>query len=312
MSEGWKTVSRREPCPVCHKPDWCGTADNGRVVHCMRVESDRPCDGGGWIHFMWNRPLPVRPAPIRRKPLPSRPVVDMEKVMQGFWREFEERHPKDAEGWSALDYLQEDLWLDSDALARLTPGRSDFYKAWCFPMRDGDGKVVGVRLREYVSGRKWSVAGSRDGLFYDPALEAQESTARGVRGRELVVCEGATDCAAAYSIGLPCVGRSSCATGLADLKRLCERLKANRITIVTDNDRPKVRPGDPLPFADDSAPQLFLPGLEGAERLARGLGRVYRIVTPPKKDLREWWYAGLTRQTFDMVASAQKWRMPAK
>ena len=300
-------VSRREPCPVCGHTDWCVVSNDGGTAICFRTESDRPHDKGGWVHVLKRTlPLPRRNfAPVRR---PRPQLIDMERVMQGFWREFAEKHPKDADGYDAMWYLTEDLWLDEAALRRMTPGRSEFYKAWAFPMRDGDGKVVGVRLREYVSGRKWSVAGSKDGLFYDPDMAAAETVSHGVRGREIVVCEGATDCAAGYEIGLATVGRSSCNTGVDHLKRLCERLHVSRVTIVTDNDRFKQR----ITFAPGGAPMrtVWRPGIEGAERLAHDLGRMYRLVTPPKKDLREWLYAGLTAETFRTVADAQKWRMP--
>ncbi len=303
--ERFHKVSKREPCPVCGHTDWCVVSNDGGTAICFRTESDRPHDKGGWVHVLKRTLPPPRRnfAPVRR---PRPQLIDMERVMQGFWREFGD--PKDAGDYNALWCLSEDLWLDSDALRRLTPGRSQFYKAWAFPMRDGDGKVVGVRLREYAGGRKWSVSGSKDGLFYDPEMAADEAVSHGVRGREIVICEGATDCAAGYSIGLATVGRSSCNTGADHLKRLCERLHVSRVTIVTDNDRFKER----VTRTQGGAPvrTVWRPGIEGAERLAHDLGRMYRLVTPPKKDLREWLYAGLTAETFRTVADAQKWRMP--
>ena len=39
-------------------------------------------------------------------------------------------------------------------------------------------------------------------------MEAAETVSHGTRGREIVICEGATDCAAGYAIGLATVGRS--------------------------------------------------------------------------------------------------------
>ena len=300
-------VSRREPCPVCGHTDWCVVSNDGGTAICFRTESDRPHDKGGWVHVLKRTLPPPRRnfAPVRR---PRPQLIDMERVMQGFWREFEQCGDKDL--FDSLREIAQDLNLRAVDIDRLAVGRSKFYKAWCFAMRDGDGKVVGVRLREYVSGCKWSVAGSKDGLFYDSDMAAAETVSHGVRGREIVVCEGATDCAAGYEIGLATVGRSSCNTGVDHLKRLCERLHVSRVTIVTDNDRFKQR----ITFAPGGAPMrtVWRPGIEGAERLAHDLGRMYRLVTPPKKDLREWLYAGLTLETFCMVADAQKWRMPRK
>ena len=183
---------------------------------------------------------------------------------------------------------------------RLLVGRSAFHGAWAFPMLDGAGKCVGIRLRRYGSSDKWSVGGSRDGLFYDPELEPREAVYNGVKGRELVVVEGATDCIAGYALRLPCVGRSACQTGAEMLRDLCARLGAGRVTIVSDNDEYKFRP--------DGTP--WRPGQEGAQTLAQRLGRTYRIVTPPKKDLREWLAAGLTAETFWTVADLQPWKRP--
>jgi len=36
---------------------------------------------------------------------------------------------------------------------------------------------------------------------------------------------------------------------------------------------------------------------------------MYRIVTPPKKDLREWVRCGCTAKTFSEAAERQKWRL---
>ena len=304
--ERFHKVSRREPCPVCGKSDWCVVSNDGGTAICFRTESDRPHDKGGWVHVLKLTLPPMRRdfAPVRR---PRPQLIDMERVMQGFRAEFEgdgaERDVFD----SAIE-IGAELGMPGAVVDRLVCGRSRFYSAWAFPMRDGDGKVVGVRLREYGGSRKWSVAGSKDGLFYDPELQAAETVSHGMRGREIVVVEGPTDCAAGYAIGLATVGRSSCNTGAGHLKRLCERLRVSRVTIVTDNDSYKER----MVHAPGGAPTrtVWRPGMEGAERLAHDLGRMYRLVTPPRKDLREWLFAGLSADTFQTVADAQRWRMP--
>lgn len=33
----WRPVTKREPCPVCDRPDWCAVSSDGRVARCMRV-----------------------------------------------------------------------------------------------------------------------------------------------------------------------------------------------------------------------------------------------------------------------------------
>ena len=72
MSE-WKRVSRREPCPVCGKPDYCTRTVDASAVRCMRVDSDKPStakDGTmGWIHALSNPLPPVSPTKtVLKKP----------------------------------------------------------------------------------------------------------------------------------------------------------------------------------------------------------------------------------------------------
>ena len=295
---GWKRVTRRSPCPICRHGDWCGVSDDGVVCHCMRVESANPCPSGGWFHFLKERPQ--RPT-ARHGPKPPvrQRLFDAEKAMAGFRAEFEGDGVK-RDIFDSLIEIADDLRLPAACIDRLLVGRSDFNRAWAFPMLDGAGKTVGIRLRAYGGSDKWAVGGSRDGLFYDPDVQPSEAAYNGVTGREIVVVEGATDCIAGYALGLPCVGRSACSTGGEALKELCARLMVTRVTIVSDNDDYKFRP--------DGTP--WRPGIEGAQALARQLRRTYRIVTPPKKDLREWYYSGLNAETFWMVADYQPWRRP--
>lgn len=280
-----KRVARKNPCPICGKPDWCSVSDNGEVAFCMRIQSGMPCKNGAWLHFLKERDRGR--APQRRAPLP----VPVKQVAFDAAR----YHASIRKAWDSvwLDGNAVGLGVNMDALERLQPGWDGFNRAVGYPMRDADGKVVGIRLRN-SHGDKWAVAGSHDGLFYDPALALGEDS-------ELVVCEGPTDTAAAYTLGLPAVGRSNCMTGLELLNALCCRLKARLVTIVADADKPKLKP-------DGS---LWRPGIEGAIALGIKLGRIHRVIVPPKKDLREWVGSGCTLKEWrDWVSTAQR-RLPA-
>lgn len=295
----WHNVSKKEPCPICQKTDWCTVSNDGMMCVCKRVPSPYPSKSGqGWVHVLVEHPKRVFiPSAPRR---PQRRLFDASTTMAGYRTEFES--PPNGDIFSSLVEIGKELNLSPAVIDRLKVGRSTFHKAWAFPMLDGDAKCVGIRLREYGSSRKWSVSGSHDGLFYDPELKPRESVYNGIKGRELVVVEGATDTIAGYQLGLPTVGRSSCNTGSPQLKALCDRLKVGRVTIVTDNDAYKVRP--------DGTP--WRPGVDGAIRLAQQVGRVYRLVTPPKKDLRDWFFSGLTAETFWLVADRQPWKLPER
>ncbi|MBA3712496.1 MAG: DUF3854 domain-containing protein [Pyrinomonadaceae bacterium] len=41
-------VTSDDPCPVCHKPDYCSVVGDGASVFCRRVPSERPGHGGWW------------------------------------------------------------------------------------------------------------------------------------------------------------------------------------------------------------------------------------------------------------------------
>ena len=49
----WKRVSKRRPCPICQRPDWClydGPENDPTAVICARVESYKCCGEAGWLH----------------------------------------------------------------------------------------------------------------------------------------------------------------------------------------------------------------------------------------------------------------------
>ena len=289
MGGTWHNVTKREPCPICHKPDWCTVSNDGMMCVCRRVESNHPAKSGmGWIHVLVERPRREFVPRMPKRPKPQ--LFDAAATMAGYRAEFE----APGGGKDIFDSLLEianDLDMCAAHIDRLLVGRSAFHGAWAFPMLDGEANCVGIRLREYGGSRKWSVAGSRDGLFYDPQLEPCELMvdgaavvdSTGIRWkREIVVVEGATDTIAGYALGLPCVGRSSCGTGAEALKALCRRLRVQSVTIFADNDAYKVRPNG-VPWR---------PGIEGAVRLGEALQRPFRIVMLPRKnghkDLRDW------------------------
>lgn len=75
----WARVNRRNPCPICGKPDWCLIARDGKAAICARIESDRPIGskGAGWIHNLDNSiPLPiVKPSPDAKQNQKAAPPI---------------------------------------------------------------------------------------------------------------------------------------------------------------------------------------------------------------------------------------------
>lgn len=274
MNSNWHNVSRREPCPVCHKPDWCTISNDGAMCVCRRVESDRPARSGvGWIHRLGvdNRCRCRMESKTSILHLDTTPTPDFAAIHAAF-----DGHPDMQEG------LAFGLGLDGASFAALDVRYDAAKECMSFPMRNPQGEITGLRYRHLATGRKWSEKGSRDGLFMPREPERTE---------HLVITEGPTDTAAALSLGLNAVGRSSCLSGVSLIRDLVHARQIRRVTIVADHDRP---------------------GMDGAHRLAAALPVLSRILVPPEgiKDMRDWYRQGLTRTQFDEAANAIRWQLP--
>lgn len=262
MNDGWSPVTRQRPCPVCGKPDWCQFGE--LVVKCMRVESDRPCASGGWYHRDIIKSTQLTPR--HHPPTQERKVeLDAAKFIR-IWGE--------QTGLFQIASLAESLGVLTESLVALRTCWARFYEAWAFPMRDGYGEVVGIRLRA-LTGRKWAVPGSRQGVFIPQDVQAS---------RRVFICEGPTDTAAALSLGLYAIGRPSCNTADDIVCATVKRLGCRDAVIVADNDTTVVQGRETSP------------GVIGARKLQKALRIPSAIWTPPStlKDIRACLQAGVT------------------
>jgi hypothetical protein len=215
MKQGWVTVSKRFPCPICEHPDWCMIGE--RFVLCNRVESKLPSPGGGWLHPIGEDKPVAKPKPPPVPPVPT--ALPVGKLMRQ---------------WS-LETMADELWSLADGLGVSLPSLEALgaayatpYAAWAFPMRDGYSEPVGIRLRA-TDGRKWAVKGSKAGLFIPMTGNVASC---------LYVTEGPTDTAAALTLGLYAVGRPSCNSGGPEIKTFAKAHSVREIVVVADNDKP--------------------------------------------------------------------------
>ena len=211
----WTTVTKRNPCPVCGKPDWCGTHRDG-ATRCMRVPSDRPSNGG-WIHG--GQPEPAK-APVRPRPADPYQHPDFDAAL---WWEAARRvaRPHKLTAWACR------LGLPAQAIDWL--GACHLGPMLCLPMYDGRGQVCGIRTRN-PDGSKRAVTGSRAGVFL--ATQHTEAPA--------LICEGPTDAAAALALGFEPIGRPSCTGQEIHVVDTLRRLGYDRATICADADSPGV------------------------------------------------------------------------
>jgi len=266
-------VSRRQPCPICGKPDWCLIAEDGSAAICARIEegSVKKCGDAGYLHILRNR----HNGHYRHKShVNKRLLVTNVPIGNSRSRDFRQlvEHYKQLLTDDKLNSLAIVLGVSAVSLNRLNIGWDD--KAYTFPMSNDFGKIIGIR-RRFTNGYKVSVKGSKTGLFVPCNLPSNGL---------LLVCEGPTDTAAALDLGFAAAGRPNCNSRITMVSRF---VKGREVVIISDNDDV---------------------GRAGAEKLAAKLIHYcpdVRIVQPPAsiKDLRAWLRAGLTPEDLNKAIS---------
>lgn len=263
-NRAWARVSRRDPCPVCGKPDWCTVS--GQLVCCMRVESQYPSRNDGWLHAAGD-------------------TGKLRELAEFTPRVYRKDCPQIVERWGrattpeAIAAHAAQLGLPADALGQLGVVWSAAANAWGWPMRNECGEIIGIRLRESKDegAQKWAVTASRQGLF----IPASIIDAFG--GPVLFICEGPTDTAAAWGLGLEVIGRPA-ASGQREM--ICEFVL-------------RLRPRPRLVVLLYDGEDADAAGRRGAERLADDLSASVNVclVSPPAgvKDVRRWVRSGAKR-----------------
>lgn len=269
----YRRVTRRSPCQVCGKSDWCLSSKDGTKAICPRVPSAHPAGLAGYLHSLDGNPVHYR------SEKPEKPVEINAGLIHA--------HHREAITGDELQTLAESLGVTGSSLWNLGVGRA---VEWCegtysFPMRDGAGKVIGLRLRN-IEGHKWAVYGSKNGLFYDIDLEIPH---------EVYVCEGPTSAAALMDLGFYAIGRPSNSSGTEYLKTMLSHMKPD-VVIVSEMD------GKPTcTVCTDNYCLLCHPGQVGADKAADALKDVaksVKVIEPlVGKDIRQWLQHGATKSS---------------
>lgn len=228
----------------------------------MRVDSPHPMKNGGHWH-----PLDAKPKFIPKAP-PAEPEINASALMNEF---------RSNTTPQMLARLASTLGVSTDSLTRTGCAYAAPHGAWAWPMVDGGGKPVGIRLRA-DSGAKWSVRGGREGIFLP---SGRDNTAW--------ICEGPTDLAACLTLGLWGIGRPSCRGSVAHTQVTINRLHIQRAILVADNDRP---------------------GIDGATALAKELQIPCASMLLPAKDMRQFLAYGGSRILLASLENQLVWRNP--
>lgn len=275
-------VSAKTPCPICKKPDWCLIGKD--VALCMRAVSARPKtlrDGSlGYLHKLDGSPLPDY-KPRREEVEKYVRKKDFAAIIEG-WRK--------TYGLDSLTAAAKNLGVTKTALELIECVKSDAYDTWGFPMKDGAGSTIGIRLRS-SNGQKWAYPGSNNGLFIPTCPPS----------RDLAIVEGPTDVAAALTIGLYAIGRFNNCGGSNMIIDFIKRNKIRRVMVVADCDQDRVVDG-----------RVANPGISGAMSLAKVLPVPSCTVTLPCKDMRAFVKGGGTVKVFNAIISQLVWEKGSK
>lgn len=267
-------VSKSNPCPICHKTDWCMIGTD--TVFCMRVAGSKSTQfADGSVAFL--HPTGERSHWEYRKPEPERPHINCQAIMNMWMCGYPKSNGVLAAALGVSEQSLNDLWCC----------RSPYPGTWAFPMRVGDNTMVGIRLR-HLDGKKWAERGSRQGLFI-PQRDTTDT---------VMVCEGPTDTAAALTIGYFAIGRPSCNGGLGDMIACLKRIKAKRVIIVADCDQDRKR--------DNGG--VYNPGIDGAVALSDVIGIKNVVLTLPAKDMRQFVNNGGTASMIEALVQQMVWR----
>ncbi len=174
-----------------------------------------------------------------------------------------------------LNDLSESLGVSPESLIQLSMGWNGT-SAYSFPMRDESNAVIGIRLRS-INGKKWSVTGSRSGLFIPRKLPCTGP---------IYVVEGPTDTAAMLTLGLCCIGRPSNTAGNQHIVDYAKRFLPRRDVVIVQNNDPVG--SDARRMTESGSANLQ------AALLKSGASLNVVVVTPPVKDVREWLRLGMT------------------
>lgn len=230
---------------------------------CMRVQSDKPCRSGGWLHAKEGFVPPTR---SRQQEVPPLDAV-------AYWTWLKSRQDESCArelkvlgeqlGGIPVEFLQsEEVMWEKER------------KAAAFAMLDSYSTPIGIRLR-WPDGGKGTIQGSRSGILFPRHLARPET---------VYIVEGQTDYLIMRYFGLYAIGRPSCMGMEAIVKGLLSRLAPKNVVIVPDIDISIV------------AGEVRQPGRTGAIMLATYLQRDVLLRRPAKKDMREWVLAeGLDR-----------------
>lgn len=165
-------VTKKSPCPVCRRGDWCGRSADGGVAICMRVASDRQLKHGGWLHRLTDAmpsPLPIASPVVTTSPTASPDKLDRVYssllgllTLSAFHRSSLESRGLSPQAIEANLYRSNPSRAYAETVCRTlgdvegVPGfyyergwrMSDYGPGFFIPVRDSKGRIRGLQFRK--------------------------------------------------------------------------------------------------------------------------------------------------------------------
>ena len=272
MKNGWQRVKKDNPCPICGKPDYCMIQEDGSASICARISEGSikkvGTQGAGWLH---KNVRDANPNKYHQKPVKKfkpEPIPNWHKLVKQCQNNLPDLTP-----------LAKELGVSVQSVARSQIGY--FRKCHTFPIRDGFGRFIGMRMRA-KNGSKFSIPGSKNALYWPLGVMAKSKNI-------LFLPEGGTDPMAMLDLGFDAIGRPNNRAGFTYLRDMLEG-NDRKVVLVADKDEAKFRPDG----------TKYFPGIEGALELAKEIKKFtkhIRVIKPPHhKDMRKWYQDGATKE----------------
>lgn len=275
---GWLRCDAEHLCKVCESPDYCLRSDNGRDALCMRQTSDKPFSfSNGWQGWIHAEADPEGYREPSRKPAPKISPPDVKRIAKEMFK-----HPMAA---SSREAMATTLGVSVESLELLRMGYGDDVHGQfaSFPMRNAAMEVVGLS-RRYADGSKLSGFGMQVGVFCEPEWRK--------RPGPVLIVEGASDVAAAITIGLPAIGRFN---NMAGAELIGPMLGDRAAVVIGENDeKPEKRGAQKGCKSDCPGCLCCFPGREAAKLVAKKINRPWVMPPAALKDLRVVASAGLS------------------
>lgn len=297
MHEKRKWCRRRKgvSCPICGQDSWCTISEDGLAVRCTRAPSEYPSPAKNgdqaWVHILGESAGAIVQREKTAKPKPYKSIAQVSRLVATAFS-----HPMAA---FTRQRLAESLDVSIQSLEALSVGYgkdSDGrgYSSW--PSKDEHGQFIGIS-RRYDDGEKKTVFGTRPGIYIP-------DRSRKLACNPVLIVEGGSDVAAAYSIGILAIGRPSNTGGAEFIKAL--RLTLPLLVVGEDDEHPEKRGKYTWCPSHCKGCSHCFPGLFGAKAVASELGCKY--ILPPKgcKDLRNVLSQGRVREFMAIVQAAQR------